>query len=185
MPVEYSLFPDQPGVILTFEDGHSAYIPNDDSYPEWQAYQAWLAEGNTPEPRPVLPLDGLKAAQLAKVNAAAQAMINTYLATYPDFERLTWATQENEAAIWQSTAPADRVGSLVPWCANAAANRLDENGQPMALDEFMARVVAKVDAFKDISSEVAGRRQGYEDTIGAATTPEEVAGVVWDFTLAP
>jgi len=34
--------------ILRVED--NAYIPNDTANTDWQAYQAWLDEGNTPLP---------------------------------------------------------------------------------------------------------------------------------------
>lgn len=37
-----------PNVIVRLPD--NAVIPNDPSNTDWQAYQAWLAEGNTPLP---------------------------------------------------------------------------------------------------------------------------------------
>ena len=35
-------------MILRLPD--NAYIPNDDQNTDWQQYQVWLAEGNTPLP---------------------------------------------------------------------------------------------------------------------------------------
>ena len=37
-----------PNMILRLPD--NAYIPNDPENTDWQAYQAWLSEGNTPLP---------------------------------------------------------------------------------------------------------------------------------------
>lgn len=121
----------------------------------------------------------VKRDQIARINAAAQTAIDDIMSIYPDFERLTWATQADEARAWQAAAEEDRVPALVPWCANAAANRLDAEGNPMALAEFMARVAAKADAYKQLSSLIAGKRQGYEDAITAATTVEQVTAIVW------
>jgi len=37
-----------PNVIKRLPD--NAYIPNDPANTDWQAYQVWLSEGNTPLP---------------------------------------------------------------------------------------------------------------------------------------
>ena len=37
-----------PNIILRLPD--NAYIPNDEQNTDWQAYQEWLAAGNTPLP---------------------------------------------------------------------------------------------------------------------------------------
>ena len=37
-----------PNIIMREADG--AFIPNDPANRDWQAYQAWVAEGHTPTP---------------------------------------------------------------------------------------------------------------------------------------
>lgn len=124
-------------------------------------------------------LSSLKAERIRVINVAAQAEVDNYLSAYPDFERLTWAIQTQEAELWQRADQLQRTAALVPWCANAALNRKDADGNGMSLDEFMRRVVTKIEAFKTISSNAAGTRQSLEDAINIATTRDEVNAVAW------
>ena len=52
MEFTYKLIQNQPNSILRLEDG--AIIPEGNNG-DWQIYEAWLAEGNTPQPADELP----------------------------------------------------------------------------------------------------------------------------------
>jgi hypothetical protein len=49
---EYQLIANYGGVLRIADN---ATIPPDPANVDWQEYQAWLAEGNTPDPAPPLP----------------------------------------------------------------------------------------------------------------------------------
>lgn len=51
-------------------DSDGAYIPADFGNTDWQAYQAWLAAGNTPNPVPALTAAEAWAAYQAQAQAA-------------------------------------------------------------------------------------------------------------------
>lgn len=38
--------------VVKIADGVASFVPADPANADWQAYQEWLAEGNTPEPWP-------------------------------------------------------------------------------------------------------------------------------------
>jgi hypothetical protein len=52
MASEYQLVTSFDGVKRTADE---AFIPNDGGNRDWQEYQSWLAEGNTPDPAPAPP----------------------------------------------------------------------------------------------------------------------------------
>jgi hypothetical protein len=48
--MSYKLTDNSSFVIWTDNDGVIHFIPNDPANRDWQEYQKWLAEGNTPDP---------------------------------------------------------------------------------------------------------------------------------------
>jgi hypothetical protein len=53
MASEYQLVTNFDGVKRTADE---AFIPNDGGNRDWNEYQTWLSEGNTPDPAPAPPL---------------------------------------------------------------------------------------------------------------------------------
>lgn len=47
--MQYKLITDSTWIKRTDENGGIVFIPADPRNSDWQAYQAWLALGNTPE----------------------------------------------------------------------------------------------------------------------------------------
>lgn len=117
-------------------------------------------------------LEELRDVLTASNNEQYEAAIGHMTSDYPTAEITTWERQRAEAVAW-GTDPA----AATPWIDIAATARgLDR-------DEYLARTLAKVNAFAVASAYLTGRRQGIDDQIRAATTAEELAAVVIDYTL--
>lgn len=131
---------------------------------EGRAIQSWVVEAPTVEARK---------ADLAQLNNDQySASIDHLTSDYPAAEIATWERQRAEAVAW-----GDNSDAATPWIDIAATARgLDR-------DEYLARTLAKVNAFAMASAYLTGRRQGIDDQIRAATTAEELAAVVIDYTL--
>lgn len=121
---------------------------------------------------PAASVDTLRANLTAANNAQYDAAIYAMTSDYPAAEISTWERQRAEVVAWagDSTAP-------TPWIDIAASAR----GLDRA--EYLARTLAKVNAFAMASAYLTGRRQGVDDQIRAATTAEQLAAVVIDYNL--
>lgn len=102
-------------------------------------------------------------------NAAYSTATRDLTADYPQLEKDTWPTQDNEAAAWVAE-PAD---ASTPWVDLAA----DERG--IGREEYLRRTLVKAKQFKILSAFLTGRRQKFEDAIKAGANP------ALDYTLTP
>jgi type II secretory pathway pseudopilin PulG len=110
-------------------------------------------------------LAGRITANINAYNAATMALT----ADYPQLEKDTWPTQNEEATAWV----ADPAGAATPWIDRAAAERGIDR------DEYIRRTLIKARQFKVMSAFLTGRRQKYEDQIKAGNDP------VLDYALTP
>lgn len=142
---------------------------------QWQGQWVKLAArpvSPDPQPEPEPSVGDLRPAAIEKNNAAYEAAIGVMTCDYSTAEITTWERQRAEAVAWGADPAAP-----TPWIDIAATARgLDR-------DEYLARTLAKVNAFAVASAYLTGRRQGIDDQIRAATTAEELAAVVIDYTL--
>ncbi len=117
-------------------------------------------------------LDELKAAKLEEVNASYDTATSALVSTYPSTELLTFDKQENEARAWL----ADNTTSTPLIDALALGRGIDKA-------ELVRRIIAKAGAFAVATGYLTGQRQKYEDQLEAATTAEEIAAIVPEYTM--
>lgn len=104
---------------------------------------------------------------LAQNNALYEQAVSAITANYPQREKDTWPTQDNEVKAWV----ADPVKAITPWIDRAAATR------GLSRDEYLRRTLVKVWQFEVISAYLTGIRQRYEDVIKLGVTP------VFDYSI--
>lgn len=113
-------------------------------------------------------LEEQKLAAAKRVNSGYQAELNAILRDYPEAETKTWDKQEQEARAWAADNTA--TAPLLTEIANARG---------LTLAELVPRVIAKADAWMQLSGAATGKRQALEEQIEAATTVEEVEAIQW------
>ena len=107
-------------------------------------------------------------ARIQANNAAYSAATVAITADYPQLEKDTWPTQDQEAAAWLASPDA-----LTPWIDRAAVERGIDR------EEYLRRTIVKSRQFKALSSFLTGRRQKYEDQIKTGGDP------ALDYALTP
>lgn len=152
-------------LVVRVEDG--AHIPFGHRW--WDDYQAWLLEGNSPEQVAMPSAEEARRSLLLANNTSYNAATMALTADYPQLEKDTWPTQNEEASAWV----ADPAGAATPWIDRAAAERGIER------EEYIRRTLIKARQFKVMSAFMTGRRQKYEDQIKAGNDP------VLDYALTP
>lgn len=120
----------------------------------------------------VFDIDKGKASKLSEINSVYNSATSSLVATYPATEVLTFDKQEQEARTWD----ADNSVSTPLIDALALGRGIDKA-------ELVRRIIAKADAFAVATGYLTGQRQKYEDQLEAATTAEEVAAIVPEYSV--
>lgn len=135
--------------------------------PHYLAYIDWLAAGGVPEPADPVQLSVEQKLQLN--NTAYERATGALTTDYPDMEKDTWPTQDQESAAWLDKP----AGAETPWIDRAALERGIDR------EEYLRRTLVKSRQFKLLSAFLTGRRQRYEGLIKAGQEPE------LDYELTP
>lgn len=144
-----------------------ALIPDAAGNTDWQAYQTWLAAGNTPTP---VPLSVYQSQQRAKVSAGCAATIVGGFQSSALGSPYTYPSDNNTQANVSSLVAAGNGGSI--WCGNASN-----------VWTFMAHTEAQATQVqKDMSAFIQAQQTRYAGLVAqidAATTPAEVEAINW------
>jgi hypothetical protein len=129
--------------------------------------QTWVVRDFTPEEL-VGRLKRSREDKRQEINRAYEDELNVILKNYPEVETKTWDKQESEARTWlaDNTAPTPLLTGIA-------------NARGLTLVELVPRVIAKADAWLQLSGAATGKRQALEGQIEAATTIEEVEAIQW------
>ncbi len=130
---------------------------------------SWYMSGSEPK----ISFEEAKALKLSEINTACDSILNAAISTYPETEVLTFDQQISEAnAYLASQNPSD-----APLLTALAA------GRGITLDDLVQRVIAKHDAFSQLSGYVIGQRQALEDKLDLCQTVEDVESVSVNISL--
>ena len=108
-------------------------------------------------------------AKLAQINSAFEQAASALTAGYPEAERMTWATQQQEAMSWAADENAP-----TPYLDGLAAAR------GITPQEMRQRALDQTQLFMQASQQLVGKRQRLRDQIQSATSSEELALITWD-----
>lgn len=122
---------------------------------------------------PEVTLEEAKAAKLAEINDACDAILNQAVSTYPQSEILTFDQQIDEVEKYLSSGSPSDAPLLT---ALAAARGIE-------LDDLCGRIIDKRTAFSQLSGWVIGQRQRLEDILDTLETVEDVQSLDVDISL--
>ena len=142
--------------------------PYEDSEIEQGYDGAWYEKGHARQ----RPLEEARADKLTEINSACDAILNAATATYPETEVLTFDQQLIEAQAYT----ADDTAAVPLLRALAAARGIE-------LDDLVQRVIAKSNAFTQLSGYIIGQRQALEDRLDTCTTADEIEAITVDIPL--
>lgn len=122
---------------------------------------------------PAMSLEQAKAAKLAEINDACDAILNQAVSTYPQSEILTFDQQIDEVEKYLSSGSPSDAPLLT---ALASARGIE-------LDDLCGRIIDKRTAFSQLSGWVIGQRQRLEDVLDTLETVEAVQALEVDIRL--
>lgn len=170
-----------PGGIRAMQwDGASGHIEHDEGantpLESITGFQPFIDLWNAVAPPssispPPPPAGQLKAAALARINAAYQTAIEALTADYPEDEVRSWPKQEAEAAAWLLDPKA-----FTPWIDAAAAAR------SISKAELVEKIIANAASFAPAYGQLTGKRQKLRDQIAAlgdSPTQQQLDEIEW------
>lgn len=108
-------------------------------------------------------LEEVKFKTIEDINRNFTGGVSRITYEYPEEEQLTWATQQQELALWKEDVNAD-----IPMLTSIAISR------GVDLNTFCQKVSEKIEHYKYQIGHLLGLRQKYKEAIEKAETVEEV-----------
>ena len=110
-----------------------------------------------------------RSVKLAQINSAFEQSASALTAGYPEAERMTWATQQQEALAWAADPDVP-----TPYLDGLAAAR------GITPQEMRQKTLDQTQLFMQASQQLVGKRQKLRDLVYEAETPEDLDDIRWD-----